>query len=269
MPDPSGGTALFASYNIHKAVGTDGVFNPERIARVVEEIAPDVIAMQEADRRFGDKAGLLDLDRIAGEIGLVPVRVSGQRIASHGWHGNLILVREALVHDLRQVRLPGLEPRGALVVDMEVGAHPVRVMAAHLGLLRQSRLLQVQTLLSHAADGDGRPVVVMGDLNEWRRDRRSALRRFHSRFGPTSHSAKSYPSYFPMFALDRIIASPGHIMGPVSVHSSPLARVASDHLPITARLRLDVPAETAATAESSTLRADAPPLAMRRRRSRK
>ncbi len=269
MADPSEPTALFASYNIHKAVGTDGVFDPERIAQVVAEIAPDVIALQEADRRFGDRAGLLDLGRIAGEIGLVPVRVSGQRIASHGWHGNLILVREALVHDLHQVRLPGLEPRGALVVDMEIGPHPVRVMAAHLGLLRQSRLLQVETLLSHAAGGDGRPVVVMGDLNEWRRDRRSALRPFQSGFGPTSHSAKSYPSYFPMFALDRIIARPGHIMGPVSVHSSPLARVASDHLPITARLRLAAGAGQDSADMPSRLRKAAPPLAQRQRRTLK
>ncbi len=268
MQEPSDSTALFASYNIHKAVGTDGVFDPERIAQVVAEISPDVIALQEADRRFGDRAGLLDLRRISGDIGLVPIQVTGQRMASHGWHGNLLLVREALVHDLRQVRLPGLEPRGALVVDMQVGEHPVRVMAAHLGLLRQSRLLQVETLLSHAGGGDGRPVVVMGDLNEWRRDRRSALRPFHAGFGPTNHSAKSYPSYFPMFALDRIIARPGHIVGPVSVHSSPLARVASDHLPITARLRLGAPARAAEPTESSTLRADAPPLDMRKRKSR-
>lgn len=266
MPEPSGETALFASYNIHKAVGTDGIFDPERIAAVVAEIEPDVIALQEADRRFGDRAGLLDLQRISREIGLVPVKTFGHRVASHGWHGNLVLVREALVHDLAQVRLPGLEPRGALVVDMEIGDYPVRVMAAHLGLLRQSRLLQVRTLLSHAAGGDGRPVVLMGDLNEWRRDRRSALRPFQAGFGPTSHSVKSYPSYFPMFALDRIIARPGHIVGSVSVHSSPLARIASDHLPITARVRLNAPA---GSEPGSLLRADAPPLEGRGRKSRR
>src|SRR4051812_26782166 len=41
--------ATIASYNIHKCVGTDGRFDPERISRVVAEIDADVIALQEAD----------------------------------------------------------------------------------------------------------------------------------------------------------------------------------------------------------------------------
>ena len=86
----------------------------------------------------------------------------------HGWHGNLVLVREGAVRELHQIRLPGLEPRGALVADIDLVVGPVRVVAAHLGLLRQSRLLQVEALLAHAGASTGRPVVLMGDMNEWR-----------------------------------------------------------------------------------------------------
>ena len=49
----------FASYNIHKAVGLDRRRDPDRIINVLREIDADVIALQEADRRFGQRASVL------------------------------------------------------------------------------------------------------------------------------------------------------------------------------------------------------------------
>lgn len=235
----AGGT-VFASYNVHKCVGVDRRFDPGRIMAVIAEIRPDVIALQEADRRFGDRAALLDLDRLHRETGLVPVPVEN-RHAGHGWHGNLVLVREGAVRSLRQIDLPGLEPRGALVADIDLASGPVRVVAAHLGLLRQSRLLQIQTLLHHARENTGRPVVMMGDLNEWRRQGRSSLLHFQPVFGPLGKGVPSFPAYYPVLALDRVLVLPADIVEQTVAHDTPLARVASDHLPVKARLRLDHP----------------------------
>jgi endonuclease/exonuclease/phosphatase family metal-dependent hydrolase len=231
--------ALFASYNVHKCVGVDRRFDPARTGAVIAELGADVLAVQEADRRFGDRAGLLDLAAIEREAGLVPLPVTNGH-SGHGWHGNVIFVREGLLRALHQVRLPGLEPRGALVADLELAAGPVRVVGAHLGLLRQSRRLQVERLLAHAAEATDHPTVLMGDLNEWRHGRRSALHGFTASFGPLGLGAPSFPSYFPVLALDRILARPGRVLGPVVAHDSPLARKASDHLPIKARVRLGV-----------------------------
>jgi endonuclease/exonuclease/phosphatase family metal-dependent hydrolase len=233
-----GGTAVFASYNIHKCVGIDRRFDPARVAKVIAEIGADVIGLQEADRRFGDRAGLLDLAALERDAGLVPVPVRNGH-SGHGWHGNLVLVREGAVRDLRQIRLPGLEPRGALVADIDLRVGPVRVVAAHLGLLRQSRLLQVEVLLEHVGATTDRPVVLMGDFNEWRVRRRSALRGFAHTFGPDTQSLPTFPAYFPVLALDRVMASPHGIIDEMSAHDSPLARVASDHLPLRAVVRLD------------------------------
>ena len=105
---------LIASYNVHKCVGIDGRFDPARTSHVIREIGADVIALQEADSRFGERRGLLDLAWMERETGLFPVPVSGVAKA-HGWHGNVILFREGLVRDVHQVKLPGLEPRGALI----------------------------------------------------------------------------------------------------------------------------------------------------------
>jgi endonuclease/exonuclease/phosphatase family metal-dependent hydrolase len=231
------GSAVFASYNIHKCVGSDRRFDPRRVQTVIGEIGADVIALQEADRRFGDRAGLLDLPALAEATGLVPVPVSTKH-RGHGWHGNVVLVREGAVNRLRQIALPGLEPRGALVADLDLAAGRVRVVAAHLGLLRHSRLLQVEALLAHVGDGTERPVVFMGDMNEWRRERRSALTRFPPGFGPIG-GVPSFPSYFPVLALDRVLAQPQELVERVEAHDTALARLASDHLPVKALIRLD------------------------------
>lgn len=236
--------AVFASYNIHKCVGTDRRFDPARVAEVISEIGADVIALQEADKRFGDRAGLLDLAALERSAGLVPVRVRNDH-NGHGWHGNLVLVREGLVRDLRQIRLPGLEPRGALVVDLDLAMGPVRVVAAHLGLLRASRLLQVETLLEQASEATDRPVVLMGDFNEWRLRRRSALKGFSRGFGPIGLGVPSFPAFFPVLALDRVLTRPHGLIEEIAAHESRLSRLASDHLPVRAVIRLDMPAGTA------------------------
>ncbi|WP_119460067.1 endonuclease/exonuclease/phosphatase family protein [Rhodospirillaceae bacterium SYSU D60014] len=231
------GTAI-ASYNVHKCVGLDKRFDPERIATVIGEIDADIIALQEADRRFGDRAGLLDLARLERDCGLLPVPVTG-RSNGHGWHGNLLLFRDGTVRDVHQIRLPGVEPRGALVVDLDLDAGPLRIVAAHLGLLRRSRAQQAEAILA-AVEADGAmPTLLLGDLNEWRLGSRSSLQSLNPAFGPLTAGLPSFPSRFPLFALDRILGNPHNLVSAIEVHDTPLARIASDHLPIKAWIDLD------------------------------
>jgi endonuclease/exonuclease/phosphatase family metal-dependent hydrolase len=226
-----------ASYNTHKCVGTDGKFSPERIAEVVREIDADIIALQEIDERLGDRRGLLDLAALEKSTDLVPVHTPANRV-SHGWHGNLILARSRLVQEVRPIRLPGLEPRGALIVDLELKGVALRIIAAHFGLLRRSRSQQASALVN-ATHTVLRPTILLGDLNEWRVRNRSSLQELMPHFGPVNAVLPSFPSRFPLLALDRILANPQHLISSIEVHQTPLARVASDHLPIKARLNLD------------------------------
>ncbi len=230
-PDAGIGPPIrLASYNIHKCVGTDGRHDPARIARVIAELAPDILALQEVDKRLGDRQGLLDLARIEAETGLVPVPVAGIRRA-HGWHGNIILMRGAKVRDLSQITLPGLEPRGALVADLELDSGAaLRVIAAHLGLLRHSRRRQAGILTGLMADAP-HDTILMGDLNEWRIDPGAPLALDPLRGG---HAPASFPSRMPLLPLDRIIASAPGSLRNIAVHRSAMSRIASDHLPITA-----------------------------------
>ena len=202
------GSAVFASYNIHKCVGSDRRFDPRAGA------GGDRRDRRRRDRAAGGGPALRRPGRAARPAGARARRPGWCRCRSptthrgHGWHGNLVLVREGAVRGLRQIALPGLEPRGALVADLDLAMGPVRVVAAHLGLLRHSRLLQVEALLAHAGEATDRPVVLMGDLNEWRRQRRSALTALRAGLRADRRACRAFPPYFPVLALDRVLARP-------------------------------------------------------------
>ena len=84
------------------------------------------------------------------------------------------------------------------------------------------------------------PTLLVGDLNEWRGGRRSSLSRLQPTFDPASGAVPSFPSRFPVLALDRALGHPHDLVTSVEVHDTPLARVASDHLPIKAHIDLKV-----------------------------
>jgi endonuclease/exonuclease/phosphatase family metal-dependent hydrolase len=224
-----------ASYNIHKGVGSDRRRDLMRTAAVISELGADILALQEADTRFGTRTGLLNLDHLRDDQGLVPVPVEGAG-AAHGWHGNLILARDAHVETVHKLVLPGLEPRGALMADLVVRGRAVRVIAAHLGLLPTSRAAQARTLLDRLDRLDRRPTLLMGDMNEWRPSG-SSLAHF-GRFFTAAPPVRSFPARYPVLPLDRMMAGAEAELHDLSAHDTPLARRASDHLPIKARLRV-------------------------------
>lgn len=226
-----------ASYNIHKCRGVDGRTRPERILEVVKELNADLIALQEVDKRFGRKDGLLDPEAIRRETGM-RLLVQSDLPQGHGWHGNALLVRvEPKTYRRLRMRLPGFEPRGAIVAELDLGEGEFRVIAAHLGLLRQSRLDQASALLKAHREMTPMPTILMGDFNEWRSRRRSSLSILEPVFGGGA-TPRSFPSRRPIFALDRILGWPYGFINELAIHASPLARVASDHLPLTARAEI-------------------------------
>lgn len=234
---------VVASYNVHKCVGTDGRFDPERIAKVIAELDADVVALQEADRRIGLRNGLLDLNTLE-ETGLKLVPVAA-RPASHGWHGNAVLVRSGEATRIKRLTLPHAEPRGAVMVELSLPGGQLRVVGAHLGLLRRSRARQAAALLQTIDRADPMPTILMGDFNEWRPGRPDCpIATLEPMFGPTHQHHPSFPAGRPIFALDRILGWPHGSVESIAVHTSPLARVASDHLPIRAVIDLGVAVPT-------------------------
>jgi endonuclease/exonuclease/phosphatase family metal-dependent hydrolase len=226
-----------ASYNIHKCRGTDGLVSPARIISVVTEIAADLVALQEVDRRFGRRGGRLDPEVIRRETGM-HLLAQSDAPDQHGWHGNALLIRGRPKSYLRsRLRLPGFEPRGAIVAELDLGEGEFRIIAAHLGLFRRSRMDQAHALLAAFRALPPMKTILLGDLNEWRRRRRSALEILEPAFGPAPQIL-SFPSLRPVFPLDCILGWPADLITDVAAHDTPLARRASDHLPLTANANL-------------------------------
>jgi len=224
-----------ASYNIRKAIGTDRRRRPERIIEVLNEIDADVVALQEADRRFGPREAALPPHLLDEHSDLRPVPLSA-RAASLGWHGNAILVRKGMrVRHCSMLHLPSLEPRGAVMAEIELEHGCVRVVGMHLDLSGLWRRRQAHTILTHVEDRRTLlPTVLMGDLNEWTA-RSGCLRDFgaHLTFADTG---RSYHAHNPIARLDRIMVTHDVRIRDAGTHKSATARTASDHLPVWAEV---------------------------------
>lgn len=224
-----------ASYNIRKAIGLDRRRKPERILEVLTELDADIIALQEADRRFGQRMSAIPHHLIDDHGGYRPVPVA-VRPHSLGWHGNALLVKDHVeVIDCAALHLPSIEPRGAIAAELRVRGEPLLVIGLHLDLSGLWRRRQSAAILHHvAAQARRLPTILMGDTNEWGRNRGC----LHD-FGTHHVAAATGPSYharMPVAALDRIFVSPELNIVEAGVHSSALARIASDHLPVWADL---------------------------------
>lgn len=219
-----------ASYNIHKGVGLDRLRRPERILDVLGEIDADIVGLQEADRRFGERMSALPVQMIADRSDYVAVPL-GLRPDSLGWHGNAILVRKNIeILDHARIDLPTLEPRGAVMAEVSLDKVRLRVVTMHLDLSGLWRRKQARAIMAQLDKRDPLPTILMGDLNEWRRES-GCLHDFarHYRFAQTG---KSFHSQRPVARLDRIMADPSLSFSSCGVHHSVRARHASDHLPI-------------------------------------
>lgn len=227
---------LVASYNMRKAIGTDRRRKPERVLDVLAEIDADVVALQEADRRFGARASALPHHLIDEHSAYKPVPFA-MRAGSIGWHGNAILVRKDIeITHCEALHIPALEPRGAVVADIRAKGVAMRIVGMHLDLSGLWRRRQSHAILNYLAQRDTHlPTVLMGDLNEW--SAASGCLRDFARDFTFAHCGRSFHSRRPVAALDRIMVGDGLSVVDSGAHSSPAARRASDHLPIWAQLR--------------------------------
>lgn len=230
-PDLNPWPLTIATYNIHGAVGSDRRFAPQRIADVLHEIRADVVALQEVPLGGGQRPNVLAL--LSDATGYAPA-AGPTYDGPHGQYGNAVLSR----YPIRAIRSIDLsfgshEPRGALDADLDCHGHPLRVVATHLGLRLGERRAQIRRLLQ-VFDTHQMPVILLGDINEWLvwgRALRSLITHFQAVPAPAT-----FPSRWPVFALDRIWIRPRHRLVHVEVHTTARARIASDHLPLIAHI---------------------------------
>lgn len=265
VPRPHAPALRVMSYNVHACRGMDGTTSTARIARVIAQGAPDVVALQE-----------LDVGRARSQHADQAHQLASLLAMTREFHAAL-KVREELYGDavlttfpMRLVRagfLPGSarrEPRGALWTSVDVDGVAWQIINTHLGLRARERAAQIDHLLGdhwlEAALRAG-PVVLLGDLNAG--EGSYVCRRLGARLTDVQRAIPGWRprnTWFgqrPTRRLDHIYVSRDVEVSEVAVIESSLARRASDHLPLVATLRLR--AAVASGASTCNVYSETPP----------
>jgi endonuclease/exonuclease/phosphatase family metal-dependent hydrolase len=237
------------TYNVHSCIGMDGKVSPHRIARVIAQYEPDIVALQELDVGRGKTDSIDQAHRIAHYLQM-EFHFHAALQLEEEQYGDAILthlpmrfVKSTLLPGL--VGKPHLEPRGALWVAIDVCGTEIQLINTHLGLHRKERAAQVQSLLG--TDWLGHPdmqppVILCGDFNATPHSRE--WKKLHERLPDAqvmmaNHRPKNtFFSRMPGARIDHVFADDSLEFVGVETPNTELVRLASDHLPLIVDVKL-------------------------------
>ena len=246
-PEPTAPRLRVATYNVHGCVGIDGHRSESRIAEVIASMSVDIAGLQELDLGRARSAHADQAALIANQLGwkyyFHPAMRSGDE-----QYGNAIVSRFPIVLQ-RAAELPGSAPwycreqRVAIWMKAETALGPVHLINSHFGLSRVERRLQAQLLIGTAwlgAISPGEPAILLGDLNSVRTSRAyrlitTQLRDVRTLVRPAG-AFRTFPTRFPSLAVDHIFVNAALSPTKLTVHRTPLSRLASDHFPLLCEL---------------------------------
>ena len=242
------------TYNVHRCLGVDKRLDVGRIAAVIAEHEPDIVCLQELDVGRARTGHVDQCAELAQTLAMAFHFNPAFAVESEQYGDALLTIHpETLVKKgpLPTVRgIPGLEPRGAIWAAIEIGDARLNVVNTHLGLVPREQRLQAEALVGRdwlgGPNADG-PTLLCGDFNATSITQpcRTLVRRLDDaqrRLG-LKPSLKTFPSSFPAIRIDHVFVSKHIRVTGASVPASPLARLASDHLPLI--VDFEIEAETA------------------------
>ena len=256
------------TYNIHGCVGMDGKCSPRRIADVIDDLEPDIVALQEVDLGRVRSHRHDQADVIARSTGMYAV-FCPTVVVGHEQYGHALLsrfpfevMRNTTFADRPEHRSAlFFEPRGALWARLSVEGVPLHLITAHLGLTSRERHAQVAELLGEHWLGSvppGEAVVVGGDFNllpdAGPYNALAAHLRDVQRVTKTRRPLKTFSTWYLLSRIDHLFVSDQFDVTGVDVPRNDLTRVASDHFPLVADLVLHAskPATVRKPSETTT-----------------
>src|SRR5687767_9551920 len=211
---PVTATYRLLTYNVHRCVGLDRRHSPDRIARVIAQFNPDLVALQELENR-NPRTGHVDQAKVISDMLQTDFHFHPAHQRREVGFGNAIFSRLPM-RMIRSSLLPGLaalpvQSRGALWVSVSIGGVDVQIINTHLGLLPQERFLQAGSLmgcdwLSHP-ECRGQPRILCGDFNATSASRvyrlfMNSLRDVQREMGEKPEG--TWPSFFPVLRYDHV-----------------------------------------------------------------
>jgi endonuclease/exonuclease/phosphatase family metal-dependent hydrolase len=253
-------TLRVMTYNVHGCGGMDGKVSAARIARVIAQYEPDIIALQECyGSRKGDQARAIaaelkdayhypsDLTVLQDDYGNATLSIPPMRLIKAG--------------KLPTLEGRDIEIRGALWAVAEFAGGNLHFINTHLGLYSLERQRQAEALMGPewlGSESCSNPVILTGDFNAFPSS--SVYRTLTGRLHEAQENAKGHKprnTFFgrhPVFRIDHIFCSPEFSTGKVEVPRTHLTRLASDHLPIVAEVSLQAEEKFALDTDTDVLK---------------
>ncbi len=247
------------TYNVHGCGGMDGRVSPRRVARVIRGELPDIVALQEVDlgrrRSRAEDQGAIIARELGMNVVFCPTVTRGEEHYGHA------LLSRWPIEVVKRMRLPHdstswwQEPRAAMWARVTIGGQVINVITTHLGLGPKERVLQIKALLGEEWLGgipESEPVLLCGDFNALPGSAPYKLAATRLRDVQAAvdgyRPVATFSSLQPLVRLDHIFVSKHFTREKVTVVRTDLTRVASDHLPLMADLRVaSAPSDTSTT----------------------
>ena len=236
-------TLTVMSYNIHHAAGMDGVVNVNRIAKIIQQAAPDVVALQEVDS-CAERSYRTDQPAALGDLTGLQYTFGKNLNFQGGGYGNAVLYQDSTAH-WRNLWLPIVndgEQRGVLYAELNIGQSPVLFLATHFDHRENDteRLASVAAMDSLMTSLGIQRVILVGDLNDTPGSPtitaiQKNLGLQMSNAATADSIAYTFPADDPVRTIDYIFLSPGIKVLSFQVLEEPTA---SDHRPVAAKIVL-------------------------------
>lgn len=234
------------TYNIYHGVGEDGALDLPRIARVLEGTGAQVIGLQEVDNHWGTRSDFVDQAARLAQLLRMDVCYSAnldQAPAAGQTHrrqyGTAILSAFTLSNcsSTPLPNHPGGEQRGLAQADLTVPGVPVRFYNTHLTHTSSEGRLAQAEVINRIVAADDRVSILVGDLNATPES--PEYPTFTAELSDVWPAVGEGPGYTigvlnPNRRIDYVLVDAD--VTPLSARVVP--SLASDHLPVTAKVRL-------------------------------
>lgn len=234
------------TFNIRHGVGAHGALNLEHTAGVIADLDADVVGLQEVDRFWSERSMFTDQARFLAErldmqmvYGASLDRTGREHGQPRRQYGIAILSRFPIVdtHNTALPRRRGGEQRILLEAEIVAGGVPLRCLNTHLQHRSgTARMAQAEAIRATVADRSA-PTVLVGDLNA--SPDRPEIRTLTEHLVDVWRSrgvgdGYTYDAETPRLRIDYVLVSPDIDVERARVTPT----TASDHLPVTAELKL-------------------------------
>jgi len=245
---------------MHRAIGVDRRFKPDRIVQILEHHEADVVLLQEVDVGV-PRSRRLDLAKEVARSAEYPYYETGLNVKLHeGMYGNATLSKHPILksHNI-DLTVGPRKARGCLHTTIQLkdgngSIQNVDLFNLHLGLAAQERVRQVGILIQspeYTSLAPDYPCLIAGDFNDWRTLLGPIFTDVLNFNCATNHSKGyhnpylTYPSFSPTGGLDKIF-----YRGPLQLQKRrrcwmKITKMASDHLPVIAEFEFQLTADSA------------------------